>query len=809
MEWRRLSWVDEKGVIPDGALRRAHEQRRANAQRNTRTGLSAFPEEWREWGPNNVGGRSRAMLPDPRDGDRLVAGSVSGGIWLSDDGGEIWRPVDDFMDFPAIGCLARDPFDPDVLYAGTGEGYFNADAIGGGGIYRSTDNGESWDLLDSTTDFDNVTRIAISPVDPNHLLISMRYGGVLRSEDGGSSWTTPYGAQGSYDIDFHPSDGSRAIAHIIDYDFDLADWFHQVIYTEDGGLTWTPSAGLEAMYDFNSRIEVAYAPSDPQIVYASTAIDGGIWRSEDGGVSFTSRTTSGSSGTSWYANPLWVDPTDPDFLLTGGFDVYRSEDGGTTLTQISNGYMLTVQPHNDIHYFVEGAGFDGGSNRSVYTGTDGGFYRADDIYAASVSSGWAPIEKNYRTTQFYGAAGHGPTSTILGGTQDNGTLRLIDDTTAHLTFGGDGGFNAIASDDPNYMYGEYVFLQIHRSSNGGQSAGYIFSGIGDAPGDANFIAPFILDPNNPNTLLAGGRSLWRTVDAKAPSVQWSEIREAGTDRTSAIAVAPGDSDTIWIGLNNGEIWQTRSGTDDLPAWEPVDDNLTTNPLPNRYITRILIDPLDSSVAYVALGGFATDNLYVTRDGGQNWTDLTGVGDSGLPDCPIRGIARHPANPNWLFVGTEVGIFASQDGGLSWSTNDYGPTGVSVDEVVFMHDTETLLAATHGRGLWTADLPTRLLELEIVNLQAGEPAEMIVTGAEPGARVHFGLSTTGLGQKFAPNLTVTLGLDRANILGSAIADATGTATLTKTLPADSSGQQVWIQAAAIGATSQVLERAVQP
>jgi len=809
MEWRRLSWVDEHGNIPPGALRSALIQRRDSLARSFRESSEAAPANWIEWGPENVGGRSRALLIDPRDPDRLVGGSVSGGIWLSDDRGASWRTVDDFLEFPAIGCLTRDPFDADTIYAGTGEGYFNGDAIGGGGIYKSTDNGDSWALLESTIDFDNITRIAISPTDPHVMLIGKRYGGVLRSDDGGNSWTTTYGAQGAYDVDFHPWDGTQAIAHIIDYDFDLSDWFHQAIYSEDGGATWSAAAGLEAMYDFNSRIELAYAPSDPQIVYASTAIDGGIWKSIDGGRSFSPQTVTGQSATSWYANPLWVDPTNPDVLLTGGFDVYRSDDGGITLTRISAGYLLTEQPHPDIHHFVEDPNYDGNANRRVYVGTDGGFFRTEDIYSANTGSGWEAVDKSYRTTQFYGADGHGPTMRLYGGTQDNGSLRLDNDTSARLTFGGDGGFSAIARDDPDYMYGEYIFLQIHRSTNGGLSASYIYNGLGDAGSDANFIAPFILDPNDPNTLLAGGRSLWRTRDAKAPSVLWEEVRGPGTDRASAIAVAPGNSDIIWLGLNNGEIWQSQNGTLDDPNWQAIDDNDGVNPLPDRYVTRMLVDPLDSNLAYVAFGGFEDDNLYVTRDGGQSWNDLTGTGDTGLPHCPIRGIARHPANPNWLFVGTEVGLFSSRDGGESWSTNDRGPSSVSIDETVFMHDSEILLVATHGRGLFTTDLPTRTLELEVPVLQAGQPSEMVVTGAEPGAEVVFGLSTAGRGQEFVENLAVTIDLREATVLGRVTADENGRAALSKTLPPDAAGQETWIQAAAKRATSEVSEQVVQP
>ena len=232
------------------------------------------------------------------------------------------------------------------------------------------------------------------------------------------------------------------------------------------------------------------------------------------------------------------------------------------------------------------------------------------------------------------------------------------------------------------------------------SAGYIYSGIADAGTDANFIAPFVLDPNDPDTMLAGGRSLWRSNNVKSGFPSWSAVKGPGTDRISAIAVAPGNSDIIWVAQNNGEIYKTANGTAGTPAWTVVDDNGATNPIPDRYVTRIVIDPDDDDVVYLSLGGFTTGNLAKTVDGGVTWTNLTGAGPTRLPNVPIRGIARHPTQATWLYVGTEVGVFASDDGGATWSTNDFGPAAVSVDEVVFMHNSKRLLVATHGRGLFT-------------------------------------------------------------------------------------------------------------
>lgn len=705
MEWRRLRWKDENGRIDPAAVRCAGEQRAANLAYWAAQGGTAnlTSDDWTELGPNNVGGRTRSLVIHPTQTNRMWAGSVSGGIWYSSNSGAGWAPVDDFMPNLAVCCLTMDPANPNVMYAGTGEGFFNGDAIGGLGIFKSVDGGVSWDQLPNTYDWGTVNRIAVSPDNSNVLLAAQRYNGIRRSTDGGLTWSSPYWAQGSFFVAFDPADGNKAVAQVIDYDWGANDWFHRALYSLNGGQTWNVAGGLSQVWGFGSRIELAYAESAPGTVYASSAENGGkFWRSTDGGQNYTLQTTGGtSSGCSWYANPLWVDPTHSNVLVTGGVHIFRSSNSGVSMSQISNGYIMTTQPHPDIHFITHDPGFNGTSNRRVYVCTDGGIWKTDDIYNASVVSGWTKLEQSYRTTQYYGAAGDGPSGLVIGGTQDNGTLRSPTGTqTASLMFGGDGGFCAIDPTNTNYCYGEYVALQIHRSTNGGISSSYIYSGIGDADAAANFIAPFILDPNNSNTMLAGGASLWRSNNVKATTPSWSSIRSPGSDYISAIAVAPGNSNIIWVGQNNGAVSRTTNGTAANPVWITVDNNGSPNPLPDRYVTRILIDPQNSNLIYIAFGGFSGDNLWRSLNGGTSWTDITGIGASGLPDAPIYGIARHPDDPNYLFVATEVGVYSTTAGGMLWTAENVGPANVSVDEIVFMHNSRKLLAATHGRGLWS-------------------------------------------------------------------------------------------------------------
>jgi len=689
-QWRALAWRSDDGKIrPDGMMK----ARAQIAEMNFRSRFSGESELWVERGPDNVPGRTRALVISPADRNVMWTGAVGGGIWKTTDGGANWTNLGDKIENLAICFMAIDPANPNILYAGTGEGYFNGDAIQGSGILKSVDGGTTWNMIPGTSQFAGVNRIAISPTDSNRILISVQYGGLFRSTNGGTSFTKVQDSQVGMMVTFHPTDGNKAVATFLDYSFSTGQWFHRAMFSTNGGANWTESAGLR-FNGFGSRIELAYAKSNPDVIFANAAVDGKIYRSTDGGATFSVRTTSGSVNSNWYNNAIWVDPTNENVIVVSGTETFRSTNGGTSLTQIGEGYIQTNTPHPDNHSITADPGFDGVNNRRVYICTDGGVYRTDNIYSASKTTGWSWPSKKVRTSQFYGAAGDGATGKIVGGTQDNGTHLL---TRASLDtdwiFGGDGGWCAIDPTDNNYQYGEYIFLRIFRTTNGGGNANYITSGLGDAGNSANFIAPFVLDPNNVNRMFAGGASLWRSNNLKAGTPTWTQIMSPLTDYISAVAVAPGNSEVVWVGCNDGKVRKTSNALG-TPTWTAIAG------LPNRYVGRIMIDPTDSNKVTIGFGGFEANNLWQTTNGGTTWTSISGAGATALPSAPIRGIARHPDNANVIYVGTEVGILKTSNNGASWSSVADGPVNVSVDELTYMANSKTLLAATHGRGIWT-------------------------------------------------------------------------------------------------------------
>ncbi|MDJ0520925.1 MAG: hypothetical protein QNJ90_02505 [Planctomycetota bacterium] len=747
--WRNLSLLDENGQLADDAFSTACEQCEEIMGDGMMPGGGpgglgvggAAPgfggldsASWEEMGPGNFGGRIRTIALHPTVANRMWIGSVSGGIWRSDDGGASWSPVDDFMANLAVTSIIFDPTNANTMYAATGEGFLgtgfsttqNALQLGrGAGIFKSTDGGVTWNQL-ATTDnssFFWVNRLSFAP--DGSAILAATLDGIWRSTDDGATWTQ-VSTRDCGDIDFDPADATRAVAGALGS--------ANFLWSDDGGVTWNTTAIPAAATPSARRVETTWATGVADVVYASVYSDTNnasgsrsvLYRSTDNGETFTiqNQTTNFLAQQGWYDNIVWVAPTDtagnPDdqTVIVGGVWLFRSTDGGATFTQISNGN--DPSPHADNHYIVGQVGFDGSApaTSNVYFGTDGGIYRANDVHDAGTNagrgdttqnftSGWVNLNNDLGITQFYGgdavAANDG---TMLGGTQDNGTLLGtgaggINGWTQ--VRGADGSYASIDRNNNQNMYGAIQVLGVFRSTDGGANSASIHGQLNvpkpppfiipDTGNNANFIAASYLDPNNSNRLLAGGASLWRTDDVLTPNTavdgpSWANIKPSIGSNISTLTIAPGNSDIVWVGHNDGRLFYTTDGTAANPTWIRR-DNQTPN-LPNRFVTRIIIDPANNSRVFVCFGGFFDDNVWETTDDGANWRQLTG-----MPAMPYRDLQIHPNNPTWLYAASELGVLTSENNGFSWAMTNDGPANVPVDDLMWV-DT-TLYAATHGRG----------------------------------------------------------------------------------------------------------------
>nr|WP_320178403.1 hypothetical protein [Roseovarius pacificus] len=688
------------------------------------------PSGWEWLGPANVGGRTRSLLIHPNNPQRMWVGGVAGGVWLSFDGGLNWAPSYDFMASMAISSMVLDPRNPETIFAGTGEGFYNADAFRGFGVFRSDDGGRSWTQLAATMneDFRWVNRLAISH--DGAVLLAATRAGLFRSEDRGQTFArvaVPANPQqpSSYanevlDIRYHPTDDNQCVA---------SGRGGNAFYSDDAGKTWSRAAGITPESGFAGRVELTYARANPAVVYASVdAYNGQIYRSADGGQTYVLRGAPGHlRGQGWYDNAIWAgDPLNPNLVVTGGVDLHRSTDGGQTFTPISDWRISPQSAHADQHAIVAHPGYNGQTNRTVYFCNDGGVYRAEDIGTVSARSGWQALNNGLGISQFYGAAANLDTGEIVGGLQDNGTQLYSPSggPSGYMEiFGGDGGYSA-ADPSERLFYGEYIYLLLHRSKNGAASS-YIHSGIADAGSNSTalFIAPFILDPNNAACMLAGGLSLWRTKDVKGFLPKWKAIKAPfSQQRISATEVATGNSDIIWVGHESnfgsgsagGAVFMTTEGTKDNPSWTRVGAGV----LPRRHCTRLTVDPANNSRVFATFGGYTEDNLWQTTDAGATWTAL---GSGVLPAVPMYDVAVHPGMGQTVIVATEVGLFVSDDGGQTWFPTNQGPTNCPVFELFWMN--RQLVAVTHGRGIFRINLALEASE-EFSSFSLPEPDAII-------------------------------------------------------------------------------------
>ena len=717
---------------------------------------------WLPLGPGNIGGRTRALVVDPRRPQRLFAAGVSGGVWRSDDNGDSWQPRSDFLSNIGVNTLVMDPRDSEVLYAGTGEGYFREVVRGtalplrGGGIFKTTDAGRSWQRLESTAgdDFLWVNDLAHNRRQPGVLYAATR-SGVWRSTDSGQTWqrileTALLG--GCFHLALDDSGESdrllascgtfqRATVHLSRNAASDDAAFQPVLSEEGMGLT-----------------SLAIAPSDPGIVYAlsasylpgpNNAFNGGlhaVFRSDQGGepgswtplvrntdpkrsntlllsnpiVSSRQICFDGVDGVSnlgWYTNVIAVDPVDPDIVWAGGVDLFRSDDGGRNWGPVSFWWSSPPSPHADQHVIVFDPGYDGQSNQRMYLGGDGGVWRSDNARAfrpigerascdpSNILVEWDRLNRQYGVTQFYHGAPFPGGESYLGGTQDNGTL-IGDDQSGidgwRRIMGGDGGYVAIDPDDPDIIYAESQFLGLGKSTNGGLSFASAVDGIGESRFNFLFITPFAMDPGDSQRLWTGGRRMWRTIDRAESWTGASGQLDPAGGQVSAIAVSPQDGNRVLAGLNNGRILRTQDGlsANPLTPWQAA------NPRAG-FVTWLTFDPVDVNVAYAAYAGFGGGpHVWKSADGGATWSPLDGSGASSLPDIPVHNVLVDPEDRSRIYLGTDLGVFVSLDGGASWSIENTGFPNTVTESLALEKPPEgppLLFAFTHGRGAWRAEL----------------------------------------------------------------------------------------------------------
>lgn len=720
-----------------------------------------------------VSGRVTAIALDPgyngTTNQTVYVGAAQGGIWRSVDNGTHWTPLMDDQPSLAVGAIAIDPANPNVIYVGTGEGNRAGDTYYGQGLLKTTDGGNTWMQIVgpiSTTapnlpSFINCSfmTIEIDPSNTQTLYAATNIGltsgasggsgvvvignrGIWKSTDGGLNWRNLN--PGNFTVDrtgtdvlIDPRRPQRVFAAILNVGIFRSD--------QGGELnTWTQLSGGLPFSDPNNpsfnRVELAagppIAPSTESTLYAAFAAPNdnllGIWRSVDGGTNWTQVTTPQTLGQANYNLELTVDPTNANVLYYGtqansvnsAGTVFRSANGGQSWTDLSRG-----DGNEGLHADTHAIAVSAANPNIVFTGNDGGVWRTNNANENTVT--WRNLNGTLNITQFQAIALH-PTNPnfVIGGTQDNGTNIFRGSLTWQHSRGGDGGFTLVDQSNPQVLY--HTFF--NQNNSGGQRAqiGPEISlnggstwlrrgcfGCSTQQGNFNpadrvgFYAPMAQHTgytgSNGNVVYFGTHRLYRSADQ---GITWNglgtssdgfgaDVTNGGTGRLSAIAAHPSlanNQEIVWVGSNDGSIRITLNANAGTNA---TFTNLTKAPLPNRFLTDIALDRNNTQRAVITFSGFNSvtpttpGHVFLTTNQGQSWTDISG----NLPDVPVTSVAINPNDPLTIYIGTDLGVFQTTNGGSTWERLGNGMPRVATFMVRYHAASNSLFAATHGRGVY--------------------------------------------------------------------------------------------------------------
>jgi photosystem II stability/assembly factor-like uncharacterized protein len=687
---------------------------------------------WRFVGPLR-GGRTTSISGVSSAPNLFYIGVVNGGVWKSDDAGHTWKPIFDAEPTGSIGALAVAPSNPNVIYAGSGEGLQRPDLAVGDGIYKSSDAGATWAHL-GLRDGQQIASIAVDRKNPDRVFVAVLghpYGpnpqrGVYRSTDGGASFTRVLYKDentGAYDVVIDSADPNVVYATLwaarqapweVGGSFEVPG--SGIFKSTDGGNTWLQlTAGLPAQI---GRAEIAPAPSNSHVVYAyaDTQKNGGaVYRSDDAGANFTRE--NGDPEIAQRGDDLVsiaVDPRDANVVYLTNTSTYRSNDGAKTFTAIKGA------PGGDDYHTVW---IDPNNSNVIALASDQG--ATISVNGGRTWSSWY----NQPTAQMYHVSADDRFPyRVCGGQQESGSACVMSR----------GDWGEVTQRDWNPVGAQEYGYVVPDPLHPGTFFGGKVERFDEHTGQAQEVSPLTLpskkyravrteplafDHFDKHRLYFGANVVFETKDGGA---HWRAISpdltrahpgvpavlgafeandpQHGSHRGVVYALAPSyvHAGTIWAGTDDGLIWITRDGG---AHWQNITPSTLT---PWSKVSQIDASRTDDATAFVAVNRFRLDDLhpyvYRTHDAGAHWQLIV----NGLPDQPVNAVRQDPLEPQLLYAATENGVYASFDGGERWQPLQLGLPHTSVRDII-VHGND-LVVATHGRGFWILDDVTPLREL---------------------------------------------------------------------------------------------------
>ena len=688
-------------------------------------------------GPAFTSGRVVGFAVDPENSEHYFVAAASGGVWKTTNDGTSWTPVFDSQGSYSIGTVVIDPKNPSVVWVGTGENNNQRSVSYGDGVYKSEDGGRTWRNM-GLKQSEHIARILIDPRESNVVYVAApgplwKGGGdrgLYKSIDGGKNWNSLIKVgeyTGVADVILDPRNPDILLAATHQRERKYYTLIHggpesALWRSTDAGKTWTKvTSGMPA--GELGRIGLAYAPSNPSIIYAQIEAGegrGGLYRSTDNGVTWERRNNSDSQG-QYYAHVV-VDPGNPDRVYIMNVNISVSNDGGRTLATLP-----TRNKHVDNHEIW----IDPKNNSRYLVGCDGGVYETFDK-----GENWI-FKANLPITQFYDVAVDNaePFYNVYGGTQDNFSFGCpsrtknaagIVNSDCFVTHGGDGFYTRADPKDSNTIYATMQnggLVRFDRRT-GERVAIQPQPGKDDPPMRWNWDAPLMISPHSNTRLYIGAQRLYRSDDrgdswhAVSPDLTrqldrnklpvmgkvWGvdavakNVSTALYGNISAIAESPKQEGLIYAGTDDGLVQVTEDGG---KTWRKI-DKFPGIP-DNSYVQRIVASQNDANTAYVVFenhqNGDFKPYIHKTADRGKSWSSISG----NLPENgAVYALAEDHVNPKLLFAGTENGLYFTTIGGEKWIKLTGGMPTIQVRDLAIQKRENDLVVATFGRGFYVLD-----------------------------------------------------------------------------------------------------------
>ncbi|MEI6765466.1 MAG: T9SS type A sorting domain-containing protein [Bacteroidota bacterium] len=640
----------------------------------TPLGLTSWQLGYSGYNPGN--GRLNAITVDVSDRNRIYVAAPSGGIWISNNGGLNWNTYYDEMPTLGTSAVAIHPNNHNTIFIGTGDR--DAWDTKGTGLYKSTDGGLTWNTtgLSFAPDYMNVNKILINPINPNTMFAATS-DGVYKSINGGNTWQLSYNQSEVKDLKYRPNDTSVL--------YGSGSYF---IRSTDAGNNFTRNT--TDLPNDTARLEFDVTIANPMYIYVvSSRPDntfGAVYRSTDGGLSFTQRANSpnilgyaedGSdgSGQAWYDLAIAVAPNNANEVFVGGINVWKSIDGGASFTV--NTMWYTGSPYTYIHCDIHSLNFYGDS---LYAGSDGGIFLTGDH-----GTSWSDLSAGLGISQFYrmGSSENAP-DLIAAGAQDIGSNLYRNGNWWHV-YGADGMEAIVDYQDSNVIFTSSQMGGIVKSEDGGVNF------MDARPNDSisgGWVTPYVMDAIDHLTLFAGYKDVYKTTDG---AYVWQNISTnlTGGSNLDALSVAASNNNYIYASSSNTLYYSANGGT----TWDSI------VPDGNQYINYIDVDPLNPLRVWLATSSWYGDKIFYSHDGAHSFTDIS----SNLTDLGVNCIAYQKNAHDALYVGTEVGIFYRDSTMALWVPFMTNLPNVPVRELEINYATNRIRAATYGRGIWEAPL----------------------------------------------------------------------------------------------------------